>query len=193
MIRININETNFKFKGILSPRNRTEYIVLHHRAGDGNVESIHNQHLNNGYSGIGYHFYIRKDGSVFRGRPINTIGAHCLNYNYNSVGVCFEGNFENEEMSVLQLNAGVEIVNYLKSLYPNAAIVGHKELINTACPGENFPIDKIKKRKVVELMSVEEAKKIIQTKAGIENETLKFLLCYKYGEELIVKLAKAMV
>ncbi len=177
---------------MLLPRNRTNYIVLHHRAGDGTVESIHNQHINNGYSGIGYHFYIRKNGSIFRGRPINSIGAHCLNYNYNSVGICFEGNFENEEMSVMQLNAGVEIVNYLKNLYPNAAIVGHKSLYNTACPGKNFPMDKIKERKVIKIMNIEEAKKIIQEKAGIENETLKFLMYYKYGEELIIKLAKAM-
>ena len=146
---MNIKETHFKFNGVLSPRTRTSYIVLHHRAGSGDVESIHKQHLSQGYSGIGYHFYVRKDGSIFRGRPINAVGAHCLNYNLNSVGVCFEGNFENEEMSVLQLNAGVEVVNYLKGLYPNASIVGHKELFKTACPGKNFPMDKIKKRKVV--------------------------------------------
>ena len=141
---MNIRETNFKFSGVLSPRTGTNYIVLHHRAGDGDVNSIHSQHLGQGYAGIGYHFYVRKDGSVYRGRPVNTIGAHCLNYNRVSVGVCFEGNFENEQMSEVQLNAGIELVRYLKGLYPNASIVGHKDLMSTACPGRNCPMEKIK-------------------------------------------------
>lgn len=144
---MNIKEISFKFNGVLSPRTRTSYIVLHHRAGNGDAESIHKQHLSQDYSGIGYHFYVRKDGNIYRGRPINVVGAHCLNYNHNSVGVCFEGNFEEETMSILQLNAGIEIVNHLKKLYPNASIVGHKELFKTACPGKNFPMDEIKKRK----------------------------------------------
>ena len=42
-------------------------------------------------------------------------------------------------------------------------------------------------------MSVEDAIEIVQAKAGLENETIEFLLCYKYGEELIRKLADAMI
>ena len=141
---MHIIDTNFNYSGTLTKRSSTNYIILHHRAGDGDVNSIHSQHLGQGYAGIGYHFYVRKDGSVYRGRPVNTIGAHCLNYNRVSVGVCFEGNFENEQMSVLQLNAGTELVKYLKGLYPNASIVGHKDLMSTACPGRNFPMEKIK-------------------------------------------------
>ena len=55
---------------------------------------------------------------------------------------------------------------------------------------ENFPFEMIKKGEIT--MTVDEAKKIIKEKAGVEDSTINFLLCYKYGEELIVKLAKAI-
>lgn len=185
-----IFDTDFKWNGSLSKRTRTDFIILHHRAGDGDVSSIHQGHLKNGWSGIGYHFYVRKDGSVFRGRPIGMVGAHCTNYNSCSVGVCFEGNFEKEEMTKAQIKAGQRLVEYLRNLYPKAEVKRHGELQATACPGRKFPFDEICKG-VCE-MTVEDAIEIVQAKAGLEDETIEFLLCYKYGEELITKLADAV-
>ena len=69
---MNIIEQSYKWNGSLSKRLSTKYIILHHRAGNGDVQSIHQTHLANGWSGIGYHFYVRKDGSVYLGRPIDT-------------------------------------------------------------------------------------------------------------------------
>ena len=190
MICLKIIEQTYKWNGSLTKRAATKYIILHHRAGNGDVQSIHNTHLKNGWSGIGYHFYVRKDGSVYRGRPINVVGAHTTNYNSISIGVCFEGNFESETMPEVQIKAGQELVVYLKNLYPSAEVKRHKDFNSTACPGKNFPFEKIKKGEVT--MTVNEAKEIIKKKAGLENDTINFILCYKYGEELIVKLAKAM-
>lgn len=186
-----INDTNFKWKGSLAKRNSTQFIVLHHRAGNGDVLSLHSGHLANGWSGVGYHFYVRKDGCIYRGRPIGTVGAHCTGYNDKSVGVCFEGNFESEKMTQKQIQSGRELVAYLKGLYPNAQIKKHRELGSTACPGKNFEFENIKKGETK--MTIEDAIEIIQAKAGLEEETMDFLLCYKYGEELVVKLAEAMV
>ena len=118
---------------------------MHHRAGNGDVESIHSTHLkNNGWAGIGYHFYVRKDGSIYRGRTIDTVGAHCEDYNWLSVGICFEGDFETEKMSGAQIKAGQELVSYLKRQYPSAEVKRHKDFNSTACPGKNFPFDSIK-------------------------------------------------
>ena len=136
-----IIETNFIFKQKLSHRSNTSYIILHHRAGNGDANSIHNLHINKGYSGIGYHFYVRKDGNIYRGRPSETVGAHCLNYNNNSIGVCFEGNFETETMCEAQKNAGVQLISYLKNIYPYAVTIQHKDKGSTACPGKNFPFN----------------------------------------------------
>lgn len=186
-----IIEKTYKWSGSLTKRAATKFIVLHHRAGNGDADSIHRLHINEGYSGIGYHFYIRKDGSVYRGRPIDAMGAHCLGSNSNSIGVCFEGNYESEVMPDVQIKSGRELILYLKSLYPNIEVKRHSDLYKTACPGKKFPFDTIKKGE--NGVTVDEAKKIIKEKAGVEENTINFLLCYKYGEELIVKLAKAMV
>ena len=127
----------------LSKRKQTKYIVLHHRAGNGDVKSIHKQHLNRDYAGIGYHFYVRKGGGIYSGRPLEMQGAHCIGYNSKSVGICFEGNFETEKMPKVQLEAGRELLKYLKAIYPKAEIRRHRDLNSTACPGKNFPFKEI--------------------------------------------------
>lgn len=138
-----IINVDYKWNGVLAKRNSTKHIILHHRAGNGTVESIHAQHLSQGWTGIGYHFYVRKDGTVYRGRPVETVGAHTMGFNNNSVGICFEGNFEQETMPNAQLRAGRELVAYVKSKYPNADVKGHGEYMATSCPGKNFPMDEI--------------------------------------------------
>jgi len=188
---LKIVETDYKWNGSLSKRNATKYIIIHHCAGNGDPVSVHNDHISRGWTGIGYHFYVRKDGSIWRGRPISVIGAHCAGYNHESIGICFEGNFDAEEMAVGQKKAGKSLVTYLAELFPSAEIKMHRDFVSTACPGKNFPFDEIREGETD--MSVEEAVEIVQAKAGIEDGTIEFMLCYKYGEELLVKLAEAMI
>lgn len=139
-----IHETEFKWDGTLLKRPFTKGIVLHHRAGCGDVLSIHNEHLKNGWSGIGYHFYVRSDGTIYRGRPIDNIGAHAQGHNTYTVGICFEGNFENEEMSAKQIKSGKWLIAYIEGLYGEAlSIKKHSELGNTACPGKFFPFSEM--------------------------------------------------
>lgn len=170
---MNIINSNFKFSTALTKRKSTKYIILHHRAGNGDVQSIHQGHLANGWSGIGYHFYVRKDGSVYSGRPINTSGAHTTNYNSVSVGVCFEGNFETEKMKDVQIKAGQELISYLKSKYPDAKVQKHRDFNATACPGKNFPFDEITNPKK-EYKTVEEIVNAL-VKRGIITEKNKWL------------------
>ena len=182
-------EQKYKWNGELERRTATKYIIVHHRAGNGDAQSIHQGHLELGYTGIGYHFYVRKDGTVYKGRPIATVGAHCVGA--NSLGVCFEGNYEKEtKMPPAQCRAGKALISYLKGLYPLAEVRRHKDFYATACPGSKFPFEEI--RKGESEMTVDEAIEIIQAKAGVEEGTIDFLLCYKYGEELVIKLAEAM-
>ena len=51
----------------------------------------------NGWSDIGYHFVIYRDGSVHKGRPLEQIGAHTLGYNANSIGICYIGGCASDE------------------------------------------------------------------------------------------------
>jgi N-acetyl-anhydromuramyl-L-alanine amidase AmpD len=126
----------------MNPRSKVlEYIVIHHTASTAKetVEQIHNFHINNnGWAGIGYHFYIRKDGTVYKGRDEKYAGAHCENYNSVSLGICLEGNFEIEKPTDSQLKSLSELLQYLTKKYGYVHIVGHNDLNATACPGKNL-------------------------------------------------------
>lgn len=132
---MNIIETNFNWNGGFTQRNYTSQIVLHHAdAITCTVEDIHRWHLNNGWTGIGYHYFVKKDGSIYRGRPENVVGAHAIGANTNSIGICAEGNYEIEIMPEAQKNAIKELIADIKSRYGNLAVKGHKEVSNTSCP-----------------------------------------------------------
>ena len=145
---INIIEKTYSLNGSLKKRSKTEEIILHHRAGNGDVESIDKLHKGNGWTCIGYQFYIRKDGSIYRGRREDSVGAHATNHNSKSIGICFEGNFENESMTATQINSGKELVSYLKDKYKITKVLAHRDVGKTACPGKNFPFSEIANGKV---------------------------------------------
>ena len=139
---MNIIENNLNFK-TLTKRESTDGIFLHHRAGDGDVESIHQQHLKQGWSGIGYHFYVRKNGEIHRGRPEWAIGAHVSGHNYHTSGICAEGNFETDQMPDAQKNAICDLIAYLKTRYSIKFVKKHSDVSKTSCPGRNYPFDEI--------------------------------------------------
>lgn len=140
---MNIIETNLEFKD-MSTRKSTERIILHHAdAKNCSAEDIYRWHLNNGWSGAGYHFLVRKDGKVYRLRPEDKVGAHAYGSNYNSLGVCFEGNFMEEDMQEAQKEAGKELVAYLKNKYNITTVQAHRDVCATSCPGDKFPFDEI--------------------------------------------------
>lgn len=140
---MNIIEKTYTLNGSLTKRTKTDTIVLHHRVGDGDVESIDQIHKNNGWTCIGYHFYVRKDGSIYRGRQEDTVGAHAYGSNSTSVGICAEGNFENETMPEVQKEALKELVAYIKGKYNISKVLRHKDVNATACPGTNYPFEEI--------------------------------------------------
>ena len=140
---MNIIETNLEFKD-MSTRKATERIILHHAdAKSCSAEDIHRWHLSNGWSGAGYHFLVRKDGTIYRLRPEDKVGAHAYGSNYNSLGVCFEGNFMEEDMPEAQKEAGKELVAYLKNKYNITTVQRHKDVCATNCPGDKFPFNEI--------------------------------------------------
>lgn len=143
-----IVETNLKFKS-LSALGKVKQIVLHHAVTPTNygAADMHRIHLNKGWSGCGYHFVIKGDGTIERGRPENCLGAHVANMNTGRIGVCFAGDFEKNKMAKAQIEAGKELVAYLKNKY-KVGVVKHKDLMATSCPGKLFPFDEIVNGKV---------------------------------------------
>lgn len=141
---MNIIESNLQFKA-LSYGNNPKLLVLHHAEATAcTIQDIHSWHLGNGWAGCGYHFLVRKDGSVYRGRPEQAIGAHCPGVNATSLGICAEGNYMTDIMPDAQKNSIVELCKYLFDKYGINEIKGHKELYSTDCPGTNYPLQDIK-------------------------------------------------
>jgi len=130
-------------------RTSTDYIVIHCAATppsmDVDIATIAEWHKARGFRDVGYHYFIKRDGTRQTGRQINEIGAHVVGYNHNSVGVCMAGgtveprlgtpgtpedNFTTEQWTTLYLT-----LKELHETYPKAVIVGHRDLdAGKACP-----------------------------------------------------------
>ena len=83
--------------------------------------------------GIGYHYVVRRDGSVETGRPPEQVGAHCQGHNSHSIGICYEGGLDAQgrpadTRTQEQRTAMRRLVERLHKEYPTALIVGHRDL-----------------------------------------------------------------
>ncbi len=95
-----------------------------------------------GWSDIGYHYLIDRNGELLHGRPVRLAGAHVRGHNANSIGIAlfggkdgtkdqaFEENFTAEQAETLRM-----LIDRLQSQYgPNLKISGHHDYANKACP-----------------------------------------------------------
>jgi len=136
-----IKEYNLHFDPI-ADRMHTNCIIIHHSAcDDASAPEIHQWHKDIGYSGIGYHFVIRKYGTIERGRPLNKIGAHAgSEANYDSIGICLAGNFVVLEPQPEQIEALLSLIDYLEEYYAKPLkVLRHRDVYPTVCPGSKFP------------------------------------------------------
>ena len=168
-----IIDEKYNWNGGFTSRFKTDYIVLHHaEAVKCTAQDVHSWHRANGWTGIGYHFFVRKDGTIYRGRPINVVGAHVQGMNSCSIGICAAGDYHTKEktMPQAQKKSIIELCQYLKkNYYPNAKIVGHREIGDSNCPGRYYPLDEIKNMKYTEVLTMEqynELKELINKQAA---------------------------
>ena len=126
-------------------RPSTEYLIVHCSATQADIDvgarEIREWHQARGWSDIGYHFVIRRNGTIERGRPLHDIGAHVMGYNDKSVGICLvggldkkrrpEANFEPEQMGSLRI-----LLAGLLKRWPQAKVIGHRDVpgVAKACP-----------------------------------------------------------
>ncbi|AJA46890.1 putative peptidoglycan-binding domain-containing protein [Clostridium pasteurianum DSM 525 = ATCC 6013] len=160
---MNILNGNLKFKNLSLYANNPKSILIHHAAAKHcSIQDIHHWHLEKGWAGCGYHYLVRKDGSIYSGRPETSMGAHCINYNSTSISICSEGNFNNESMENKQYSALLELTAFLIKKYNIDKIYGHSELNLTDCPGRNFPLKNMKTDLAVKKSSQNAANSQIQ-------------------------------
>ncbi len=145
-----IQKANIQFKKTLSNRPFTRRIVVHHSASapSTTIQTIHQWHLSKGWSGIGYHFVVYADGTIYEGRPIQKQGAHAYQdakheANTDGIGICLCGNFMSALPTDAQLQSLVWLIGYIHGIYPNIPVIGHKDVMATSCPGAMFPWGKL--------------------------------------------------
>ena len=143
---MNIHDANLKRNGNWSYRSSTSEIILHHaEASRASVEDVNSWHIERGWAGIGYHYYVRKDGTIWRGRPEWAVGAHAVGHNDRSIGICCEGAYMTETMPAAQLSALKGLICDIMSRYGNLELLRHKDVNSTDCPGVNFPWAEVQK------------------------------------------------
>ncbi len=120
-----------------SERKITEIIIHCSATPDGKdytVDDIRRWHKQRGYSDVGYHYIVYRNGQLVQGRDVNIIGAHASGHNAHSIGICYIGgmNAENtqpEDTRTLRQKARLlSLLVDLRKLYPNARIIGHRDL-----------------------------------------------------------------
>ena len=116
-------------------------IVIHCTATPNGRETtaadIHRWHLERGWSGIGYHYVIKTDGTVESGRPEYWQGAHASGHNKGSIGIAMVGtdSFDEKQWSSLQDLVDSIAVKHGLNLFTD--VIGHNEVSNKTCPGFN--------------------------------------------------------
>ncbi|MCK9543700.1 MAG: N-acetylmuramoyl-L-alanine amidase [Novosphingobium sp.] len=127
------------------------HIVVHYSAtypeDNTTIADIDRMHKARGWKGVGYHWFIRRDGTVERGRPENELGAHVGGQNSRKIGVCWAGGVQKKtgpnvgvnNMSPQQERALIAVIRDIHTRWPSAQVVGHKDLANTQCPGFDVP------------------------------------------------------
>ena len=148
MINVNIKETNLKPNGTLSERSYTDMIVIHHTcendidASATQIDDWHKNHQPDRWTMIGYHFVVRKDGTIERGRPEWAIGSHVYGENYHTIGIHLSGDFMTAYPTKQQIEMCSMLVAMLCEKYDIPTdkdhIVGHRDLMSTDCPGDNL-------------------------------------------------------
>ena len=97
------------------------------------AKKIEEWHKDRGFKCIGYHYVIRRNGEIETGRPESVIGAHCVNHNRHSIGVCYEGGLDirgqpADTRTAEQKQTMRRLLEQLHERYPRAVIVGHHDL-----------------------------------------------------------------
>lgn len=122
------------------------FLVLHCSATRCNQsyspEQMFRDHRARGFRKIGYHFYVRRDGSMTQHRMLLEVGAHARPYNRCSIGICYEGGLDengkpHNTLTPKQYEKLHDLFEELHLLFPKAKVVGHRDLPGTTpkdCP-----------------------------------------------------------
>ena len=119
-------------------------VILHCSAtpdeeSDIGAEDIELWHKARRFSGIGYHFVIKRDGTLEHGRPLEKIGAHTKGHNLDSIGVCYVGTRKPTDEQIETLLDLAAEFNLAYGLCADDWF-GHYQFANKECPGVSMEL-----------------------------------------------------
>lgn len=120
-------------------------IIIHASATPASMDvsaaDIDRWHKDRGWNGIGYHYVIRRDGTIEEGRPDSVVGAHCKGQNTYSLGICLIGGVDSKNgpefnFTMTQMKKLTDLVDELTSRYKltKRDVYGHNEFSTKSCP-----------------------------------------------------------
>ena len=163
--------------------NTPKFLIVHHEASPfalrDNVkrfDAVDDYHTSKGWGGIGYHYFIERDGEVKQGRQDNAEGAHTIGKNTESLGICMAGNMDLQMPSSAQVKSLKTLVQqkmkeYL--IFPSN-VVGHRKYANKSCPGKLLSDQWI--ADLIEAVAVSVEKPV--ESCATEKKTIKSLIDY---------------
>lgn len=121
----------------IKPRRSIHKVYLHCSASDNpkhdNVATMDRWHKQRGWSGVGYHFFIRKNGTIERGRDINKTPAAQGGHNRGTIAICLHG-LAKSKFTKAQFDALTNLCGQIGAAYPHSTFHGHCEVSAKTCP-----------------------------------------------------------
>lgn len=130
-----------------NPRTSTDAIFVHCSATkpsmNWGVREIRQSHKERGFLDVGYHYIIKRDGTVEAGRDEGAVGSHAKGYNHNSVGVCLVGGIDDKgkpeaNFTPAQMASLRSLLTTLLAKYPGSVLRAHHDIAPKACPSFNL-------------------------------------------------------
>jgi N-acetyl-anhydromuramyl-L-alanine amidase AmpD len=129
------------------PSRKIHRVFIHCSASDhahhDNIDTMKSWHLERGFSDVGYHFFIQKDGTLEYGRDIEKTPAAQKGHNLYTLAICMHG-LKEENFTKAQFNTLKKLADQIEHNYENISFHGHCEVSKKACPVFNY-------RKVLDL------------------------------------------
>lgn len=160
-------ESDLDLSGVLrrlAPLTSVDALIIHCSATppthDWDVVTMDRVHRQRGFTCVGYHFIITRDGRIQIGRPEDRMGAHCRDqgYNHRSLGICLVGGLSSTPVAhvpgspwngsdaeanftVAQMDALDRLIDHLQDKHGDVPVKGHRNVrgVNKACP--SFDVD----------------------------------------------------
>ena len=109
-------------------------VFIHCSASDNknhdDINVIEQWHLDRGFSGVGYHFFIKKDGTIQNGREIDRTPAAQKGHNKGTIAICLGGL---ESFTQAQFDSLIILCYSIAGTY-DVTFHGHCEVSNKSCP-----------------------------------------------------------